>query len=158
MSSSCVTSLSFSVFFFFLSLCLSLGLIRPAVEPGPPGKGSRVWLELRPNWGGWRRRRGCKLRGGPELPTIFPMQHSTQSGVLASSRLFSPLHLLSFHPSINFLSILLFLLTTPASVSFPPPTPPRLPRMISSVRPLFFLPFPILLPVVLLSMVAAVES
>lgn len=62
MSSSCVTSLSFSVFFFFLSLCLSLGLIRPAVEPGPPGKRSRVWLELRLNWGGWRRR-GCKLGG-----------------------------------------------------------------------------------------------
>lgn len=130
MSSSCVTSLSFSVFFFFLSLCLSLGLIRPAVEPGPPGKRSRVWLELRLNWGGWRRR-GCKL-GGRELPTIFPMQYSTQSGVLASSRLFSPLRLLSFHPSINFLSILLFLLTTPASVSFSPHDFQRPPPLFSS--------------------------
>lgn len=49
--------------FFSLSLCLSLGLIRPAVEPGPPGKRSRVWLELRLNWGGWWWWWGCKLGG-----------------------------------------------------------------------------------------------
>lgn len=118
MSSSCVTSLSFSGFFFF-SVSLPLSRFNKA--------SCRAW----PSWEtqqsvagaeaelGWVVAAGVQV-GGWELPTIFPMQHSTQSGALARSRLFSPLRLLSFHPSINFLSILLFLLTTPASVSFPP--------------------------------------
>lgn len=118
MSSSCVTSLSFSGFFFFP---VSLPLSRfnkascrawPSWERQQSVAGAEAEL-------GWVVAAGVRV-GGWELPTIFPMQHSTQSGALARSRLFSPLRLLSFHPSINFLSILLFLLTTPASVSFPP--------------------------------------
>lgn len=43
--------LSFVLRLFFC-LSASLGLIRPAVEAGSLGKHSRVWLELRLNWGG----------------------------------------------------------------------------------------------------------
>lgn len=119
MSSSCVTSLSFSVFFFSVSLPLSRFnkascRARPSWETQQSVAGAEAEL-------GWVAVAGVQVGGGGgELPTIFPMQCNTQSGVLASSRLFSPLRLLSFHPSINFLSILLFFLTTPASVSFPP--------------------------------------
>lgn len=135
MSSSCVTSLSFSVSFFFVSL--------------PPSRFNKASCRAWPSWerqqsvagagaepgvGGW----GASW-GGRELPTIFPMQYSTQSGVLASSRLLSPLRLLSFHPSITFLSILLSSLTTPASVSFSPHDFQRPPPLFSFLFLFFFL-------------------
>lgn len=129
MSSSCVTSLSFSVFFFSVSLPLS-GFNKasctawPSWETQQSVAGAEAGL-------GWVAAAGVQV-GGRELPTIFPMQYSTPSGVLARSRLFSPLRLLSFHPSINFLSILLFLLTTPASVSFSPHDFQRPPPLFSS--------------------------
>lgn len=74
-----------------------------------------------------------------------------QSRVLADCRLFSPRRLLPFHSFIDFLSIPLFVLclTTPASCSF---------SLLISTIPTSFLPFPFCLPVVLLSVLAALES
>lgn len=146
MSSSCVTSLSFSV--FFLSLRVSRF-----------NKAScRVWLswEMQQSVAGAEAgsglvvRRGCKL-GGEHFRPFSPCN--------------TPRSLERWQPAVRSLPYVFFPFT-PSSTSFPSffsrSVPPRLrpspsPLPISTIPP-SFLPFPTPLPVVVLSMLAAVES
>lgn len=99
--------LSFVLRLFFC-LSASLGLIRPAVESGSLGKHSRVWLELRLNWGWWWE--GASW--GASTSDHFPhaIHHAVWSvgrlpPVLSpSSSFLSLLHLLPFHPTFLALS------------------------------------------------------
>lgn len=87
--------------------------------------------------------------GGWALPTIFPMQYAMQSGALAGRRRLSPLRLCL--PSFSFPSFLSYF---SSSHNY---CPCLLSLLLSTIPPLF-LPFPFLLPAVLLSVLTASES
>lgn len=128
MSSSCVTSLFLLRLFFCLSA--SLGLIRPAVESGSPGKHSRVWPRPRQNetqtgGGGGASWGGQHFRPFSPRNTLSSLEHWQD----AATSLCSLSH--SFPPT--FISFLLSLLSLSLSDSF------HLGLSLSLLPSLFFL-------------------